>query len=147
MQKRMKEFTMAKANVLSLLSRAQVGHLSTINESGFPYGAIYFHCLPQGEKLDNIAHCPKVCFEADEMTDLILQKQDNPCGADTVYESVVVLGTAKIITDDAEKRKILGRIVQKYTPNFKGAEIPESGIQGTAVVKISIIRMTGKYHR
>jgi nitroimidazol reductase NimA-like FMN-containing flavoprotein (pyridoxamine 5'-phosphate oxidase superfamily) len=157
MQKRMKEFTMAKANVLSLLSRAQVGHLSTINEGGFPYtvavhfvhdgGAIYFHCLPQGEKLDNIAHCPKVCFEADEMTDLILQKQDNPCGADTVYESVVVLGTAKIITDDAEKRKILGRIVQKYTPNFKGAEIPESGIQGTAVVKISIIRMTGKYHR
>ena len=157
MQQRMKEFPMENADVLSLLSRAQVGHLSTINSDGFPYtlavhfvyegGAIYFHCLPRGEKLDNIARCPKVCFEVDEMTGLMLEKMHNPCGADTAYQSIVAIGTAKILADDAEKRKILECIVRKYAPKYKGAEIPESRLHGTAVVKISIIRMTGKYHK
>jgi nitroimidazol reductase NimA-like FMN-containing flavoprotein (pyridoxamine 5'-phosphate oxidase superfamily) len=157
MQQRMKEFSMENADVLSLLSRAQVGHFSTINGDGFPYtlavhfvyegGEIYFHCLPKGEKLDNIARCPKVCFEVDEMTGLLTEKMDNPCGVDTAYRSVVAFGTADILSDDIEKRKILGCIVQKYTPKFKDVEIPDSRIQSTSVVKITIIRITGKYHR
>jgi len=157
MQQRMREHTMEKADVLSLLARAQVGHLSTLNRDGFPYtlavhfvyegGAIYFHCLPKGEKLDNIARCPKVCFEVDEMKGLQPQKTGDPCSADTAYESVVTLGLAQVVRDDLEKREILKLIVRKYTPDFKGAEISQRKVRGTAVVKIEILSMTGKYHR
>ncbi len=152
----MKDFPMKKADILSLLSRAQVGRLSTINSGGFPYTvavhfvyegeAFYFHCLPKGEKLNNLVRCPKVCFEVDEMKGILPQKTGDPCGADTSYESVVALGEAEILTDKTAKGKILGSIVEKYTPNFEGAAIPLSKIQGTAVVKINVVSMTGKYH-
>lgn len=157
MQQRMKDFPMAKADILSLLSRAQVGHLSTIRDDGFPYtvavhfvyqsGAIYFHCLPRGEKLDNIERCPKVCFEVDELMGILPQNAGDPCSADTAYESIVALGEAQILADYAEKRKILGSILAKYTPEYRGAAIPQNRIDGTAVVKIKIGRMSGKYHK
>jgi nitroimidazol reductase NimA-like FMN-containing flavoprotein (pyridoxamine 5'-phosphate oxidase superfamily) len=154
-QHRMKEYPMKKADALSLLSRAQVGRLSTINGDGFPYtvavhfiyesGAFYFHCLPKGEKLDNIARSPKVCFEVDEMKRVLAQQTGDPCSADTSYESVVALGEAKILEAEGEKRKILESMIAKYTPERKGATIPLSRLQGTAVVKITVTRMTGKY--
>ncbi len=79
------------------------------------------------------------------MKGILPQKTGDPCGADTSYESVVALGEAEILTDKTAKGKILGSIVEKYTPNFEGAAIPLSKIQGTAVVKINVVSMTGKY--
>ena len=57
---------------LALLGRGQVGVLSTSGADGAPYGVpvhylwqdgkLWFHGLPAGEKLENIARDHRVCF-------------------------------------------------------------------------------------
>ena len=37
-------------------------------------------------------------------------------------------------------------IVQKYTPHLREKEIPVNMLKGTAVIKLSVCEMTGKYH-
>ena len=109
--------------VTALLKRAAVGRISTIGADGYPYtvavhfcwggSAVYFHGLPRGEKLDNIARCPKVCFEVSEMTALLTEGIPIACKADTAYESVVIKGEAALLTDPEEKRAVFGAIVEK----------------------------------
>ena len=72
MQHRMKEFSMTPEATLALLRRGQVGVLSTSGADGAPYGVpvhylwqdgkLWFHGLPAGEKLENIARDHRVCF-------------------------------------------------------------------------------------
>lgn len=72
MQHRMKEFSMTPEATLALLGRGQVGVLSTSGADGAPYGVpvhylwqdgkLWFHGLPAGEKLENIARDHRVCF-------------------------------------------------------------------------------------
>ena len=130
MQQRMKDFPMTPEAVTALLKRAAVGRISTIGADGYPYtvavhfcwdgSAVYFHGLPRGEKLDNIARCPKVCFEVSEMTALL--------------------------TDPEEKRAVFGAIVEKYLPHWADKPLPDANVKGTAVVKITPKAITGKYH-
>lgn len=90
---------------------------------------IYVHGLNKGQKLDNIKRNPKVCFEADEMIGLLLS--DSPCDVNTEYNSVVALGTARLIEDSAQKIRVLEQIMAKYTPS---------------VVKQGTTTSDGKYH-
>ena len=58
-----------------ILSSTNIGRLATSGADGYPYitpvnfiwreGKIYFHSATVGEKLDNLAREPKVCFEVD----------------------------------------------------------------------------------
>jgi len=62
------------AQAEAILARAEYGTLATVNEDGYPYavpmnfvyfgGNVYFHCALEGQKLDNIANEPRVCFSA-----------------------------------------------------------------------------------
>lgn len=155
MQSRMQKHQMEKKAVDLLLARAMVGHVSTINENGYPYtvavhfvyenNKIYFHGLSQGQKIDNIKRCSKVCFEVDEMKSLMLDNLDTACKADTEYESVVILGSATILSDLEKRKSILQAIVKKYAPELP--DMPYTMMNGTAVVEIAIEEITGKYHK
>jgi hypothetical protein len=58
-----------------ILRETNIGRMASTGDDGYPYitpvnfvyyeGAIYFHSAPDGEKLDNIARNPRVCFEVD----------------------------------------------------------------------------------
>ncbi len=156
MQQRMKDFPMTPEAVTTLLKRAAVGRISTIGADGYPYtvavhfcwdgSAVYFHGFPRGEKLDNIARCPKVCFEVSEMTALLTEGIPIACKADTAYESVVIKGEAALLTDPEEKRAVFGAIVEKYLPHWADKPLPDANVKGTAVVKITPKTVTGKYH-
>lgn len=160
MQHRMKEFPMTEEAISALLERAVVGRISTVGEDGYPYtvavhyiyegtpesGTFYFHGLPKGEKLDNIARDPRVCFVVDEFQKLLDQDLATPCNADAAYESVVARGKAELVEDLKEKERILRAIICKYLPGMAEAPMPEARIAGTAVVKVKVERMTGKYH-
>ena len=60
------------AQARDILERGQYGVLSCICDDGLPYGvplsyalsgnSLYFHCAPEGQKLDNIMHDSRVCF-------------------------------------------------------------------------------------
>lgn len=157
MQYRMKTHQLSPNKVNGLLTRSITGTLSTVNSDGSPYGvpvhfvylndAIYFHGLPAGQKLNNLKENPCVCFTVYEMDGLLLDLQGKPCDTNTAYTSVVVQGMAQIISDLAEKKSVLDAIIHKYTPQLSGKEIPANMLNGTAVVKISITEITGKYYQ
>ena len=156
MQNRMKHFQLTKEEIDALLERAAIGRFGTVRGDGYPYvtamhfiyynGAIYMHGLPKGLKIDNVKANPKVCFEVDEL--LGLQPGEGAaCDTEAIYNSVVVIGTAHILEDISSKREVLNRLVEKYTPQFAGKELPENMVKGTAVIELQIKECTGKYHK
>lgn len=156
MQHRMKEFQMDQTAVDKVLTENQVGHIATIGADGFPYvapvfflyqnGKIYFHGLKAGQKLNNIKSNAAVGFETEEFSEVIKEDLDCPCDADAVYQSVVVRGNARILDDVTEKEKILRTILKKYAPEYEKTPLSEARIRGTAVVEITPVEVTGKYH-
>lgn len=155
MQHRMKTHPLTKQQIKQLLQRAQTGSLATLNPDGTPYSTpihfiyfdetIFFHGLPKGKKLDNIAHNSKVGFSVYEMEKLLLDPNGKPCDTNTKYESVIISGTAKLLDDMEEKSTVLKKIVEKYTPHLVKNEIPNNMVRGTAVIRIDVTEMTGKY--
>ncbi len=156
MQSRMKTHPLTKDQTDNLLARASVGCVATLNQDGSPYAvpvhfvyhdnAIYLHGLPKGHKLDNMKADPRVCMTIYEMDCLLMGSTEVPCDTNTVYESVVVFGRAVLLTHAEDKKRVLARIVEKYTPQLAGKVLPDNAVEGTAVIKIEIQTMTGKYY-
>ncbi|WMM24886.1 pyridoxamine 5'-phosphate oxidase family protein [Tissierella sp. MB52-C2] len=157
MQYRMKKFQLTMEQIDELLHRGDTGRLATINESGYPYvvsmhyiyynNKIYMHGLPKGQKIDNVNRNPKVCFEVSELFGLLTDNIENACDTEAKYNSVVIMGNASLIEDLDYKREVLNKIVEKYTPQFAGKELPDNMIKGTGVIQIDIVECTGKYHK
>ncbi len=151
----MKKHQLNDEQITEILLKAPVGNIATINEDGYPYvvpvhfiyydGKIYIHGLPIGQKISNILLNEKVSFETYSMKGLILDEA--PCDVNTEYESVVMIGTARIIKDYDLKEIVLNRVVEKYTPHFDGAKLPDNMIKGTGVIEIIIKECTGKYYK
>ncbi len=156
MQHRMKTHPLAKEKIDNLLRSTSTGSLATLNHDGSPYvtpvhflyhdGAIYIHGLPKGQKIDNIQADPRVSLTVYEMATLLLDPAENPCDTNTKYESVIIAGRATILDDMETKKEILIGIVKKYTPHLAGKVLPENMVKGTAVIKIEIQALTGKYY-
>lgn len=155
MQGRMKQHQLTAGEIEQLLTDEAVGRLATINPDGSPYvvpvhfvyhnGEIYIHGLIRGQKIANIAADSRVCFEVDRMQGLVMA--DRPCDVNTAYQSVVVTGTASLISGEEDKRRILELIVKKYAPGLSGGEMPSRMVDGTSVIGIGIRECTGKYYR
>ena len=156
MQHRMKTHPLTEEQINNLLQRAQTGSLATLNPDGTPYStpihfvyfdnAIFLHGLPKGKKLDNIAHDSRVGFSVFEMDKLLLDPDGKSWDTNTKYESVIISGTAKLVDDIEEKRNALNKIVEKYTPHLVNNEIPNNMVKGTAVIRIDVTEITGKYY-
>ena len=137
-------------DTIAVLKSADYGVLSTVNPDGSPYGVplsfvytgdvIYFHCAPEGHKLDNILQNPEVCFcavsQAVPLSDKFSMR----------YASATVFGTAEAVTDDVEKRAALVAIIEKYSPGHipAGIDYINRDMNKTLVVKITIQKMSGK---
>ena len=154
MQTRMKEHPLTAEQIDCLLGAAQVGHLATQGDNGFPYvtplhfalmnDRVYFHGLAAGQKLKNLRANPKVCFEVTGPHSFI--QAEKPCGTNTAYQSVIIMGSAVVVEDEAAKTAALDAIVAKYTPQHNGAGYPANMLKMTAVVEITIHAITGKYY-
>ena len=156
MQHRMKTHPLTQQQISQLLQRSLTGSLATLNSDGTPYitpihfiycgDAIFIHGLPKGKKLDNIARDSRVGLSVYEMDTLLLDPNEKPCDTNTKYESVMISGTASLVNDIEEKRNVLKKLVEKYTPHLVNNHIPNNMVNGTAVVKIHIKEITGKYY-
>ncbi|MGL4594806.1 MAG: pyridoxamine 5'-phosphate oxidase family protein [Thermoguttaceae bacterium] len=103
---------------IRILDAAIYGVLATISPDGSSYGIplnfvrkdqkIFLHCALEGKKLENIEHDNRVCFcvvgKAEIISDQFTME----------YESVVVTGTAKIISSPEKKRAALKLLCEKY---------------------------------
>ena len=124
--------------------------LSTVNAEGAPCcvpisparieDALYFHCALAGEKLDNLTRNPAVCLSAVSRAEVIGEKL-------TVgYDSAVMHGKAKIVTDPRQRKQALYAITERYCPEQMsrfGEEFEKFACQ-TVVVRIDPDVVTGK---
>ncbi|NTW05264.1 MAG: pyridoxamine 5'-phosphate oxidase family protein, partial [Peptococcaceae bacterium] len=141
MQNRMKNHPLTEEQIATLLTKAPVGRIATIGPDGYPYivpmhfvyynKTIYTHCLPKGQKSDYISKNKKVGFEVDEMLGLLYDNIEIPCDTNTIFNSVIISGNANMIVDLNEKREILNKFVDKYTPHLSKKALPENIVKGT----------------
>ncbi|HMM20407.1 MAG TPA: pyridoxamine 5'-phosphate oxidase family protein [Selenomonadales bacterium] len=106
-------------------------------------GCIYFHCAPEGKKLDLIRDDGKVSFcVVGEATTLAEQFSVR-------YKSAVVFGRAVVVTADDEKLKALVALIEKYTPTNleNGKKYVHNAHAKTAVIRLDIDHLTAKARR
>jgi uncharacterized protein len=101
---------------------------------------LFFHCAKEGHKIDGMRKNDKVTFCVVEQDEVV------PKAFATKYRSVVVFGRARILTDNAEKRDALERLVEKYSPDYReeGSQAIEKEWNLVCVVEITIEHVTGK---
>ena len=156
MQHRMKTHPLTKEKIDNLLLSTSIGSLATLNNDGSPYvtpvhflyfnEARYIHGLPKGQKIDNTVADSRVSMTVYEMESLLLDPNEEPCETNTKYESVIVSGKATLVDDKEHKKEVLAEIVKKYTPHLTQKEIPDNMVKSTAVIKIEMQNVTGKYY-
>ena len=105
----------------------------------------YFHCAPEGEKLDAIAAHPEVCLSAVTKCAPTVGPKD---GSFTLqYRSAVAFGRATLVTDEQEKIEALRAISERFLPQHMDAfdEAIRRSLYRTAVVRITLTSApTGK---
>jgi len=109
---------MTQKEIEQFLSCARVGRLGLCLEDGSPYvvpvgyayadGKILFHTCNKGLKMTALRRNANVCFEVDEaLSDA------------SMFKSVIVFGTAEIISDKEQMIPYLQKLIDKY-------RVPES---------------------
>ncbi len=135
-----------------LLEMAEYGVLSIASPDGVPHGiplnfsfvkdCIYFHCAPDGKKIDLLSTNKKVSFCVVGRTEVMPEKFG------TKYESVVATGIAEELFAE-DKREGLFMLLRKYSPDYfqKGLEYIDKLIDKAKVFRICIESVTGKARR
>jgi len=132
-----------------LLASAEYGVLSMSSKDGVPHGVplnfafaddgIFFHCAPEGAKIDLLTENPKVSFCA------VGKTQVQPAQFATKYESVIATGRVEeLFAEDKHRGLVL--LLQKYSPDYmkEGLEYIAGEIDRTKVFRIRIESITGK---
>ena len=93
-----------RAEMQAILDRAQVGRLGLADENE-PYvvplnfvnsdGRIYFHTGLEGRKLDIMQKNPRVCFEVDEILEVVIN-EETTCFSTAYYKSVIAWGGVRV---------------------------------------------------
>ncbi|MCX6884754.1 MAG: pyridoxamine 5'-phosphate oxidase family protein [Verrucomicrobia bacterium] len=132
-----------------LLESAEYGVLSMASADGVPHGiplnfaltgdSIYFHCAPEGRKIDILSVNPKVSFCVVGRTQLL------PEQFGTRYESVIATGPVEELSGE-ERRQALILLVRKYSPDYlkEGLDYIDQRIGRTKVFRIHLESITGK---
>jgi uncharacterized protein len=142
-----------QTKIAALLTEARVGIIG-FSDKGMPYavpvnfvwhdGAVYFHGMGSGRKVELLSHTPPVCFtvyrENGTVTDPV------PCHADTSYLSVMIFGKAERLTDHSVAAGALQDFIEKFLPGYYASKISgsltknyRSSLDGNAVAVYRII--------
>jgi len=145
---------LGEEEIHQLLEKCLFGVVSTVTTDGQPYGVpisygydgnrIVLHCARDvGQKLENIAAEPRVCFTV--VGDVVTL----PGKFSTTYESAIVIGKARLLEDREEKKAALHLLIDKYSNDFqeRGAKYIDGAVDKTSVLEISIDQVTGKARR
>ncbi|MFN8400912.1 MAG: pyridoxamine 5'-phosphate oxidase family protein [Anaerolineales bacterium] len=135
----------------------KAGHFATsvdgqpyINTSTFWYDEaqhqIVFHSNLAGRIRSNIEYNPKVSFEASVLGQLL--PSNVALEFSLQYRSIVAFGTARLVTEPDEMRRLLYGLISKYFPELKVGqeyrEINDKELRATSVYAIKIEEWSGK---
>ena len=134
-----------------ILEKGEYGILATVTADNEPYGvpisyvlmdnAIYIHCAMDGEKIDNIAHNPIVSFTVVGFVEPV----GGQPGLSTYYESCIVFGKVREVSNAKEKNDALMALTIKYLPEYKHLyDVEIKKVNTTKVFAIPLDRITGK---
>ena len=132
-----------------ILNRATNGVLCLTDADNRPYGVpmsfiydgggkIYFHCAPEGRKIECIRHNSNAGFT------IIDQDEIHPEKFTTYFRSVIVEGHIKIIDDRNEMTDALRLLSTKYSPGIDCEPEIEKGLNRVSILKLEIESVTGK---
>ena len=142
-----------------ILQAATIGRLATVGADGYPYitpvnyvffeGSIFFHCAPAGEKLDNIAREPKVCFEVDiplAYLDAGFYPDRRSCGLHQLYHCVIIRGVASLVPNGPRKAAVLNALVAHHELGGDFAPVSEDmpDCKACKVVEVKPASITAK---
>ncbi len=133
-----------------LLKNGEYGVLSMVESCG-GYGVpinfawdggeyIYFHCAPEGYKLECIDVNANVSFCIVGRTDVISHKFT------TAYESVIVRGRINRGLPEEDRMHALSLILDKYSPKEKeiGMKYAEKSFHRTEILRLAITSISAK---
>ncbi len=137
-----------------LLHTALYGYLSLgPNPAGYAYGiplsyvydgeCVWFHCAPEGEKLECLKNNSKVTFCVVDGVETV------PGAFTTRYRSAIAFGVVHPVFDDAEKLAALDLLVKKYDPEHAetGRTAAQKSLHRTAILRLQVEHITGKQKR
>lgn len=147
--------TMSQEDAYKILGNGTYGVLSMSSKDGIPYGipvnyfyvpeenAIFFHCFIKGRKLDYLTENNRVSFTVVGSEKIIQERLI------THYDSVVLSGTASLITENEEKTRRLEQLCRILTPAMFGKTdaVIKQHLPAVTIVRIDILELTGKRNR
>lgn len=150
----------SRQKMIDFLNAQPVGRVASIDGNGYPQvipmnfvyanDVVYMHSHPFGEKLQNIARNAKVGFEVDQHVCFMPSYYFHPTDAsqaDTLYISIVIKGTAALVSDNREKAMALNALMEKYQKEGRYEQLDEHMpvVNEVAVIKVAPDEMKGKY--
>lgn len=108
----------------------------------FDGSALYFHSAQAGSKIDILKRNPNVCFEISVDNGFI--ESDEACDFEAKHRTVIGIGKALFVEDEAEKIRVLDLIVAHFSD--KKFAYPKTNLERTAVIRIDIVSIKGKKH-
>lgn len=134
----------------ALLARGTSGVLALHGDAGYPYavplsyvhadGQLFFHCAPAGHKLDALERCDKASFCVIGRDEVLPEKFT------TLFASVIVFGRLRRLTSEAEKRRALTLLAERFSPGLAedaGREIDRL-FPKTCALSLHIEHISGK---
>lgn len=143
---------LSQQQAIDYLQHGNTGRLATCSSEGQPYitplhyvyqdEKLYFHCAHEGQKLMNIASNEKICFEVSHTEKNVFGAK--ACACATRYTSVLVFGTARIVSDAAEKVMALNRLTAHIAGDSSYAHVTEELAAACCVLVVDIVSISGK---
>jgi len=138
-----------RKDIDGIIKRCQVCRLAMCDEGppyivplnfGYDGNFLYFHCAPEGRKIDIIKRNNRVGFEFDILHDIVTAEKACDWGA--TYESVIGSGTAEIISDLKAKKEALKCIMCQYGSD--ASDFSEEIMKKTLILRVRILEISGK---
>ncbi|MCC8088570.1 MAG: pyridoxamine 5'-phosphate oxidase family protein [Rikenellaceae bacterium] len=136
---------------IELLRKGEYGTLSMSGANGYGYGIpmsyvydedkLYFHCAPDGFKIDSLALNNKASFSVVGKANIL------PGQFSTEYRSVMVFGIVELEITDEEKRYALKLIVNKYSHEFKevASQYINQLFNRTRILRLDVEHISAKH--
>lgn len=105
---------------------------------------LYFHCALEGRKTDLLRKHPRVCVTFVGRDEPALEP---PANYTTYFQSVIVTGAAREVTEEGEKIAALRALCQRLLPQHMAEDTFQralSSLAVTAVWKIHMDHISGK---
>jgi hypothetical protein len=141
-----------------LLRTAAVGHLALgwegqplLHSNLYWYDgqAVYLHTAGAGRLRALLEAGPRpACWTAVEHGRILPAR--TPFDFSTEYASIILYGTAELVTDPAEKRRALEGLMAKYAPHLTAGvdyePMPDRDIDLTSVIRLTIAERVAKHN-